>query len=56
MDGDIKEVFEQFLIDNNCYSQFVTNLLEQKHLTIEEHVSKVKTHYDTRFMVFDAFS
>lgn len=52
----MQDIFEKFLLENNCYSQFVTNLLEQKHLTIEEHISKTKTHYDTRFLVFDAFN
>lgn len=32
----ILDKFEKFLIKNDCYSQFVTDLLEQKNLTIPE--------------------
>lgn len=37
MDRQIKELFEQFLIDENCYSQFLTNLLEQYNCTLKEY-------------------
>lgn len=48
MDGKIRELFEQFLIDENCYSQFLTNLLEQHNCTLEEyfkHGPNVATYY-----------
>lgn len=40
MGKEIQELFEQFLIDNNCYSQFITNLLEQKNKSFEEFINK----------------
>lgn len=53
---DIEERFVDFLLENNCYSQFVTNLLEQKRLTIEEYIAKSSSHYDIYFLVSDAFN
>ena len=40
MEKDIRDQFERFLMENDCFSQFCINLLEQKHLTFEEYVEK----------------
>lgn len=50
METDIRDQFEQFLIENDCFSQFCTNLLEQKHLTFEEYVEKHIIEYEHRYM------
>lgn len=52
----MQNIFEKFLLENDCYSQFVTNLLEQKHLTIKEYIAKIKTCYDTKFLISKAFT
>lgn len=36
MGRDIRELFEQFLIDNDCYSQYMTNLWEDRGMTIDD--------------------
>lgn len=56
MERDTEQIFIDFLLKENCYSQFVINLLEQKKLTIEEYISKMNTWYNIRFIVFDAFT
>lgn len=40
MGQNINQLFEQFLINNNCYSEFITNLLEKKQLTLNEYFSQ----------------
>ena len=35
----VKELFIEFLLDNNCYSQFVTNLLELRNISLEEYLN-----------------
>lgn len=30
--------FEEFLIENNCYSEFVVRLLERSNRTLSEHI------------------
>lgn len=37
MEDTIKELFEQFLINEDCYSQFLNNLLEQYKCSLEEY-------------------
>lgn len=49
MDGKIKELFEQFLIENDCYSQYLTNLWEDRRMTIDDfdkYLIKVYCGYD----------
>lgn len=46
---DILDLFEQFLIDNNCYSEFITNLLEQNNETFNEHVDRILK--DTYYLI-----
>lgn len=53
---DFKELFINFLLENNCYSQFVTNLLEQKHLTIEEYVALNEKYHNIINLIFSAFN
>lgn len=48
----MQDRFEKFLLENNCYSQFVTNLLEQKNLTIPEFI---ESEPDPRLLVMHAF-
>lgn len=35
---EIKQLFINFLLDNNCYSQAQTNFLEEMKVTVEEWV------------------
>ena len=54
MEKKIKELFEKFLIDNNCYSQFVINLLESSNRTLDEYLDNhVSTH--SYFLIDIAF-
>ena len=46
MEKSIGEYLEEFLIENNCFSQFCINLLEQAHRTFEEHVSYYNEFFD----------
>lgn len=38
MNEELYNLFEQFLIDNNVYSQFVTKLMERSNVTLKELV------------------
>lgn len=35
----VKELFIEFLLENDCYSQFVTNLLELRNVSLEEYLN-----------------
>ena len=41
MENSIREQFEEFLIKNNCYSEFITNLLEQNNETFNECLDRI---------------
>ena len=45
MEQDIVQVFTKFLLDNNAYSQFVTNLLERENKTLDEYIDNLKVPY-----------
>lgn len=45
MEKTIREELEKFLFENNCFSQFCINLLEQKHLTFDEYVERYLEEY-----------
>lgn len=42
---EIKDLFVDFLLENNCYSQAQTNFMEQLHITIEEYVESFDNEY-----------
>lgn len=44
--------FEEFLIENNCYSEFVINLLEYQNMTLSEYVKSEESPYR---LIFSAF-
>ena len=52
MERKIKEIFEKFLIDSNCYSEFVTNLLEQKQLSLDEYLLQ---NNSPKLLILNAF-
>ena len=64
MEKTIKEQLEEFLFENNCYSQFITNLLDQHHLTLDEYFeSRLKEYrykkdsiYSWNCIFLDAFT
>lgn len=59
MEKTIGESFEEFLIENNCFSQFCINLLEQEHLTFKEYIEKHLKQceeYNTRFDITDSWN
>ena len=45
MEKTIGEELEKFLFENNCFSQFCINLLEQKHLTFNEYIERCLEEY-----------
>lgn len=45
MEQDIQTVFTKFLLDNNAYSQFITNLLEIENKTFDEYIDNLKVPY-----------
>lgn len=36
---DIKELFINFLLENDCFSQFCINLLEFRNISLEEYLN-----------------
>lgn len=46
MERNLCKQLEEFLFENNCFSQFCVNLLEQKHLTFEEYIEEHFNKYD----------
>ena len=41
MDKNIKQIFTEFLLENNAYSQYVINLLESRKMSIKEFIDKL---------------
>lgn len=42
----IKDLFIEFLLDNDCYSQAQINFLEQSQVTIEEYLEEFDDKYE----------
>lgn len=49
----ILDLFEKFLLDNDCYSQFYSNVIGYLNITIEEYIRIFR--FDSSQLIHNAF-
>lgn len=48
----VLEEFEKFLVEEDCFSQFITNLQEQTHISFNEYPNYIERIFSTAKSVY----